>query len=176
MNKSGKKCHYFNNFKTCPYESIGCKFIHEASEKCFFLSKCENKLCQFQHDANKKVEETKNKENHKGFTIVRKKQVIYKCAICEYRANDVEVVRKHTTEMHRGNNGDKEKVNVSDSDNNGETIDHEENIDNGNRENDEDFHDSVTTYLKEYRKKKKESEQVSKSGGPGAQSPGFHKL
>ena len=105
-----------------------------------------------------------------------KKQVIYKCFICEYRANDVEVVRKHTTEMHRGNNGDKEKVNVSDSDNNGETIDHEENIDNGNRENDEDFHDSVTTYLKEYRKKKKESEQVSKSGGPGAQSPGFHKL
>ena len=67
-------------------------------------------------------------------------------------------------------------MNVSDSDNNGDTIDHEENIDNGDTENDEDVHDSVTAYLKEYRKKKKESEQVSKSGGPRAQSPGFHKL
>ena len=43
MKKGGRKCNYFNNFKICPYEVVGCKFIHEASEKCFFADKCANK-------------------------------------------------------------------------------------------------------------------------------------
>ena len=52
-NTNGKKCHYFNNFKTCPYEEFGCKFVHEKSEKCYFSDKCKNKLCQFQHEKGK---------------------------------------------------------------------------------------------------------------------------
>ena len=168
LNKDGRKCHYFNNFKTCPFEVIGCQFLHEASEKCYYLSKCSNKLCQFQHNLNQNVEE--DQQSGKGFTIVRKKQVLYKCGKCDFRSHDVEVVRSHTTENHKGN---KEKVN----DDNGDTLEHGDNCDNEltDNENEEDVHDSVTAYLKEYRKKKKESDKVS-AGGPRAQSPGFHKL
>ena len=135
-------------------------------------------MCQFQHNLNKILEKNKKNENLEGFTIVRKKQVIYKCATCEFRANEAEVVQRQATEKHRGNNRNKEKVNVSDLDNNGETIEHEENIDNKETgdKNDEDVQDNITAYLKEYRKKKKESDKVSASGGPHAHSPGFHKL
>ena len=87
-------------------------------------------------------------------------------------------MQRHATEKHRGNNRNKEKVNVSDLDNNGETSEHEENIDNEETEdeNHEDVQDNVTAYLKEYRKRKKESDKVSAYGGPRAHSPGFHKL
>ena len=44
-----KKCHYFNNQKACPYEDLGCMFLHEVSEKCTFMESCSNSLCSFQH-------------------------------------------------------------------------------------------------------------------------------
>jgi hypothetical protein len=131
-------------------------------------------LCQFQHDSNKISEENEIPENPKGFTIVKKK-VVYKCATCDFRENDVEAVRKHTNEKHTGHKDGKEMVNETDSDNNGDTLEIEDNIGNEDTD-DEDVHDSVTAYLKEYRKKKIESEKVSASGGPRAHTPGFHKL
>ena len=39
-NKNVKKCHFFNNDKTCPFE---------VSEICFFKDNCTNKLCPFKH-------------------------------------------------------------------------------------------------------------------------------
>ena len=27
-----KTCHYFNNDKNCPYEEIGCKFLHNVAK------------------------------------------------------------------------------------------------------------------------------------------------
>ena len=58
LNKNMRKCHYYNNSKTCPFKEVGCKFAHEASNKCNFLDKCKNHLCQFQHDiSNGKAEE-----------------------------------------------------------------------------------------------------------------------
>ena len=44
-----KFCHYFNNFKVCPYEEFGCKFKHEESDECTFQSRCRNRLCQYRH-------------------------------------------------------------------------------------------------------------------------------
>ena len=44
-----KFCHFFNNGKTCPYEKIGCKFLHQPSATCYFGEKCKNKLCQYRH-------------------------------------------------------------------------------------------------------------------------------
>ena len=41
-------CHYYNNSKHCPYDAIGCKFLHENSGACTF-SPCINSLCQFEH-------------------------------------------------------------------------------------------------------------------------------
>ena len=49
INKNVKKCHFFNNDKTCPFEEIGCKFVHEVSAICFFKDNCTNKLCPFKH-------------------------------------------------------------------------------------------------------------------------------
>ena len=47
--ENGKYCHYFNNRKQCPFEEIGCKFLHIRSERCKFEN-CKNNLCQFSHD------------------------------------------------------------------------------------------------------------------------------
>ena len=55
-------CHYFNNEKICPYEEIGCMYIHEKSDPCRFQTFCQNKLCQFQHSVNL-VYGSKEREN-----------------------------------------------------------------------------------------------------------------
>ena len=44
-----KFCHYFNNDATCPYEDIGCIFLHKASGKCQNIS-CQIKFCPFKHN------------------------------------------------------------------------------------------------------------------------------
>ena len=31
-----KHCHYYNNDKCCPYEELGCKFLHTVAEICQF--------------------------------------------------------------------------------------------------------------------------------------------
>ena len=48
-NTRTKTCHYFNNGKECPFSEIGCMSLHELSEECKLGSRCERKLCQFQH-------------------------------------------------------------------------------------------------------------------------------
>ena len=45
-------CHYFNNNKSCPYNEIGCKFIHRKSKYCINKDKCQQKLCCYQHPKN----------------------------------------------------------------------------------------------------------------------------
>ena len=53
MKSSAKSCHYFNNGKNCPYENVGCMFLHKDSENCYFGVQCKNKLCQFKHPEHK---------------------------------------------------------------------------------------------------------------------------
>ena len=60
-----KHCHYFNNHKLCPYEELGCKFKHSWSEKCKYLSMCNNKLCQYQHDSMRREKENNIGKNYK---------------------------------------------------------------------------------------------------------------
>ena len=50
-NQSIRKCHYFNNQKCCPFEIIGCMFLHTLSDKCKYGGKCTKKLCSFQHES-----------------------------------------------------------------------------------------------------------------------------
>ena len=59
-----KKCHYFNNQKTCPFDEIGCMFAHETSEMCRFNKICNNKLCPFQHTRNQYGNQNKIEENY----------------------------------------------------------------------------------------------------------------
>ena len=44
-----KGCHYFNNGKICPFESLGCMFAHRLMGNCKFNIKCTKNLCSFQH-------------------------------------------------------------------------------------------------------------------------------
>ena len=57
-----KKCHYFNNRKTCPFDEIGCMFAHETSEVCRFDKICKNKLCPFQHTITEQEKQNNDKE------------------------------------------------------------------------------------------------------------------
>ena len=49
-------CHYFNNRKPCPYQSVGCKFRHEESPLCKFRSECTFLMCQFKHIVNESLD------------------------------------------------------------------------------------------------------------------------
>jgi hypothetical protein len=70
-----KYCHYFNNFKECPYEEFGCKFQHEESKDCRFQRSCKNALCQFRHrDSEDEHESWKCKETN------------WMNAICEFQS------------------------------------------------------------------------------------------
>ena len=60
-NTSTKKCHYFNNNLTCPFEEMGCMFAHVASDICKFDQKCSNNLCSFTHS---KVPEEEPVDEH----------------------------------------------------------------------------------------------------------------
>ena len=47
--KKQRNCHYFNNGKNCPFEMLGCKFLHILSNKGKFYQSCSLKLCSYQH-------------------------------------------------------------------------------------------------------------------------------
>ena len=51
-----KHCHYFNNDKDCPYEEIGCKFLHYVSKNCVYDSKCTRRLCPYRHTGRKSTQ------------------------------------------------------------------------------------------------------------------------
>ena len=55
-----KKCHYFNNQKSCPYEQIGCMFQHLPAGDCRNGELCKIKLCSFNHE-NTKSDQSSNK-------------------------------------------------------------------------------------------------------------------
>ena len=40
-----KNCHFFYSGQVCPYEELGCKFIHKYSEKCKHGTKCTFHMC-----------------------------------------------------------------------------------------------------------------------------------
>lgn len=48
--KHVRKCHYFNNGLICPFDDIGCMFLHKESDICSFGSRCLKKLCPDKHN------------------------------------------------------------------------------------------------------------------------------
>ena len=44
-----RKCYYFNSDKICPYEALGCKFLHEYNSNCKFGKTCRRHMCPFRH-------------------------------------------------------------------------------------------------------------------------------
>ena len=44
-----RNCHFYNSGKICPFEELGCKFVHEYSDKCKLGDKCTFHMCHFKH-------------------------------------------------------------------------------------------------------------------------------
>ena len=74
-----KYCHFFNNQKDCPYQDIGCKFLHQQSGKCKFSRSCSNNLCQFEHAQEVSVEEVTMIENEDQIVETIDE---YECHLC----------------------------------------------------------------------------------------------
>ena len=55
-----KCCHYFNNEKLCPYETLGCKFRHIESAQWEFQEKCFRKICPYRHNNSENANEDTN--------------------------------------------------------------------------------------------------------------------
>ena len=47
--KKIRSCHFFNNGKSCPFEEIGCKFLHKEAPMCKYATRCKYDKCQFRH-------------------------------------------------------------------------------------------------------------------------------
>ena len=41
-----KPCHFFNNGKLCPFEKLGCKYLHKEAQLCRYRS-CQYDKCQY---------------------------------------------------------------------------------------------------------------------------------
>ena len=88
-NREIKKCHFFNNKKLCPFEEMGCMYLHVMSPQCFFQENCQNTLCQFQHD----------------------QQI--KCSECEYLSTNSGDIEHHIYMMHRSPGHDSSEVDLT---------------------------------------------------------------
>ena len=44
-----RHCYYFNSNKMCPFEELGCKFLHKYSAVCKNGDQCSSHMCQFKH-------------------------------------------------------------------------------------------------------------------------------
>ena len=93
--KSKICCHYFNNNKRCPFEDIGCMFLHEKSKLCKNL-KCQRILCQFRHI---KIISTV-KTNEKVDFALQNKEAKKSCDQCETKFTEKEHLLKHIKDVH----------------------------------------------------------------------------
>ena len=47
--KNVRHCYYFNNDKKCPFEELGCKFLHAKAKICHLGQSCKRTLCPLKH-------------------------------------------------------------------------------------------------------------------------------
>ena len=85
-----KFCSFYNNKLDCPYQEIGCMYLHEASGKCD-VKECKRKLCQFEHtDAEQNEEEGEDEElvdNQCHFCM--KKNECYDSLMSHFQTNHI---------------------------------------------------------------------------------------
>ena len=51
----------FNNHKVCPFEELGCMFLHEDLGICTYDEECTNKLCSYKHS---ELDGKENSDDH----------------------------------------------------------------------------------------------------------------
>ena len=98
-------CHFYNNMKHCPYEKIGCMFLHEDSETCKFGVKCTNEMCQFKHLDNDETDDDEtNTDQDETNTYDDERQndedeeveeIIFKCGKCDQKFKSKNDLSKH---------------------------------------------------------------------------------
>ena len=72
-----KFCHYFNNDKECPFETLGCMFKHQDAPQCKYSDKCLKTLCQFKH------KEEKDQNKCKKCDFIFKNQKVSEVHVCD---------------------------------------------------------------------------------------------
>ena len=80
-------CHFYNNMQDCPYEEIGCMYLHEDSKICKYKKKCTTELCQFKHideydETDTDNDTSQNDEAYNEEVVVEAK--IFKCVKCKH--------------------------------------------------------------------------------------------
>ena len=111
-----KFCHYYNNFKKCPYKEFGCKFKHAESKECKYQNHCNNRLCQFRHQKDKSNWrckelnwEGKSCEFQSRFEVRFKNHMLgehgigekFVCDDCGFQVSDRVLLRKHIEKDHQ---------------------------------------------------------------------------
>ena len=94
-----KYCHYYNNGKACPYEEIGCMFLHMESQMCPFKP-CKNRMCEFQHE--KQIETMEEESDDESEDAAEKSPINGKqCHLCNTILNQEENLVDHMETDHR---------------------------------------------------------------------------
>ena len=88
-NKSMKFCHFFNNKLPCPFDKIGCMFLHSISPVCKYKDDCSNSLCQYRHEkrsaSNSRTSEDQDIFKHvMSSTPIRDEIMKHKCKMCAF--------------------------------------------------------------------------------------------
>ena len=109
MDTNVKYCHYFNNSKKCPFEEMGCMFLHSTSDICTFGQTCRRKLCPRRHskeksdtEINDTTEDTidriaEESEESSNFITSTPKKNPYKCEECLNKTQCIDCyVREYT--------------------------------------------------------------------------------
>ena len=97
-----RKCHYFNNNKKCPFEDLGCMFIHRESEKCKFDEMCSKKLCSYKHSKNN-LTSSSSHEKEKDFsskTSEPVKEYKFECEYCTFKSDSYMDFLDHINNNH----------------------------------------------------------------------------
>ena len=92
-NTTLRRCHYYNNKLTCPFEEMGCMFAHEVSDLCKFGTKCTMILCSFRHDRNP-IEEPNDEESDDPDDTEENSEIEY-CNFCSLAFEDVDDLIDH---------------------------------------------------------------------------------
>ena len=99
ISQETKKCHYFKNGKTCPFDEIGCMFAHKQAEICKFDQICTNNLCSCQHSKTSRKQPI-TKDNN---AVVETEDKLdsdsdkeeYSCISCKKMFDDVDDMIEH---------------------------------------------------------------------------------
>ena len=96
-----KYCHYYNNLKDCPYDEIGCMFLHETAEMCTF-NPCCNNLCQYKHEIvietieDEPEEESSDNDEDNEYQAVNENQ----CHLCRNQMDTYDDLIVHIERNH----------------------------------------------------------------------------